>query len=287
MVDTSFAAQKASYTNRWNRMEITGNSVVNRAVDKILKNKAIYQRIEDRTGVPWWFTGITHIRESDGRLDTYLGNGQSIKRKTTIVPKGRGPFSSFEDGAYDAYKVQGYLNIDDWSLERSLYRTEGFNGFAYMRMGKASPYVWGQTNIAGLGKYVRDHVYDPDAKETQPGTAALLKVLMDRDSSIQIGPKKTAQEVVDQPLTKSGVVITSGAGGLAAAGTIADQANMAIDTANRTKEGVGKLGIIDGVGHFIYQYPITFSLLMITVACTCLTIYFRWKAKKDVTTPAT
>lgn len=285
-INTSFEAQKASYANRWNRMQITGTGVVNRAVDKLLKNKSRYQSIEAETDVPWYFIAICHMRESDANFNTYLGNGQSLSRKTTIVPKGRGPFASFEEGAIDALKLEGLTEEEDWSLEHILYLTEKYNGFGYMRMGKASPYVWGQTNIAGLGKYVSDGKYDPNAKETQPGTAALLKGMMDKDKSIKIGSvTKTAADVVNQPLSKSGVVITSAAGGAAAIGTGVDQAKIAIDTANQFKEGTQKLGVWDGFWHAIYQYPYTFGLLAIAVGCASAAIYFRWKAKKSVPGP--
>ena len=281
-VDISFAAQKSTYTDRWNRMEFIGSSVINSAANTLLKNKSRYQAIEDRTGVPWYFIAICHMRESSADFGTYLGNGQSLKRKTTIVPKGRGPFKSFEDGAVDALTLEGLTDEDDWSLEHILYLSEKYNGFGYMRMGKASPYVWGLTNIAGLGKYVADGQYSATAKETQPGTAALLRRLMDLDSSIKIGPKKTAQEVIDQPLTKSGVMLGSGTAAVGAAGTALDQANMAISTANQTKEGIHKLGVFDGMWTAIHQYPVTFLLLSVVLIGTGIALYSRWKAKKDV-----
>jgi lysozyme family protein len=259
-------------------MEITGQSVVDRGVAKILKNKSVYEEVESTTGVPWWFTGILHIRESDGNLGTYLGNGQSLKRRTTIAPKGRGPFSSFTEGAVDAYELMGYDGDTDWSLEHALYLTEKFNGFGYLRMGKASPYVWGQTNIAGLGKYVSDGKYNPTAKETQPGTAALLKTLMDKDSSISLGPKKTAQEVVDQPLHKSGVIISS-AGGAVAVGTGAlTTANDALTAANQFKEQTHKLGIFD----IIMAHPWPTAGFAVGILGFAAAMFFRWKAKRDV-----
>jgi hypothetical protein len=176
----------------------------------------------------------------------------------------------------------GYDGDTDWSLEHALYLTEKFNGFGYMRMGKASPYVWGQTNIAGLGKYVADGKYSPTAKETQPGTAALLKALMDEDSSISLGPKKTAQEVVEQPLHKSGVVISS-AGGAAAIGTGAlSTANETLSAANQFKEQTHKLGLLD----IIMAHPWPTAAFASAIFCAGLAIYFRWKAAKDVVSPS-
>jgi len=36
------------------------------------------------------------------------------------------------------------------------------------------------------GKYVRDHEYNPSVVDTQLGTAAILKALMELDSSINL-----------------------------------------------------------------------------------------------------
>lgn len=281
-VDVSFEAQKNSYTSRWNRMEITNTGVVDRAVDKLLKNKSRYKAIETLTGVPWYFTAICHMRESSADFGTYMGNGQSLKRKTTLVPKGRGPFDTFEDGACDAFRLEGLNKEKDWSLANILYLSEKYNGFGYMRMGKASPYVWGLTNIAGFGKYVSDGKYSATAVETQPGTAALLKGMMNKDSSIDLGPKQTATEVINEPLTTSGVVVTSTAGGIATISAGVDQANLAINTANQFKDGVHKLGFFEGIGQAFYQYPFTFAALGIALTCAGLAIYYRWKAKRDL-----
>jgi len=69
-----------------------------------LKGRNTYQQIETKTGVPWWFVGLCHYRESHFDFNTYLGNGQALGKITTIVPKGRGPFlgaNAFVDGAVD------------------------------------------------------------------------------------------------------------------------------------------------------------------------------------------
>lgn len=190
-VDISFAAQRANYTRLWAGMKILPKwaSALDKAVTKILAGKDRYLEIERATNVPWWFSGVIHMRESSCDFKTYLGNGQSLSRVTTIVPKGRGPFTgpnAFIDGAIDAYKIQKYIGLTDWSVERVLYLTEGYNGYGYMQRGKPSPYVWGYTNQCPRGKYIRDHVYDPNAEETQPGTAALLYRMAERDASFKL-----------------------------------------------------------------------------------------------------
>ena len=67
-------------------------------------HKSIYVEIEVVTNMPWAMIAVIHRRESDANFDTYLGNGQSLARPTTEVPKGRGPFigpNSFVAGGID------------------------------------------------------------------------------------------------------------------------------------------------------------------------------------------
>lgn len=156
----------------------------NAIAQRILMHKDRYVAVEQRTGVPWYMIGLLHMRESSADFDTYLGNGQSLHRRTTIVPKGRGPFASFEDGAVDALKIDGLTSVQDWRLEKILYYCELFNGTGYDARGLPSPYIWGGTNVQRPGKYVRDSVFNSKTWDSQPGCAPILKTLMGLDSSI-------------------------------------------------------------------------------------------------------
>ena len=161
----------------------------------LLHGKPTYQQIESKTGVPWWFVGLCHYRESNFHFDTYLGNGQSLSRVTTIVPKGRGPFTgpdAFINGAIDALRLEGFIGANDWGIARTLYRLEGFNGYGYHGKGVNSPYLYGGSTVYGppeakAGKYVADHVFNPGVVDPQLGTAVILKALMQLNSSIDLG----------------------------------------------------------------------------------------------------
>ena len=149
--------------------------------------------------MPWWFVGLCHYRESNFNFDTYLGNGQSLARVTTIVPKGRGPFTgpdAFANGALDALRLEGFIGANDWGIARTLYRLEGFNGYGYHGKGVNSPYLYGGSTVYGPpeakgGKYVADHVFNAGVVDTQLGTAVILKALMQLDSSIDLGGAAT------------------------------------------------------------------------------------------------
>src|SRR5262249_3312999 len=156
---------------------------------KILANKDRYVAIEQQTQVPWFFTGLVHNRESGLNFNTYLGNGQRLDRRTTIVPTGRGPFATFEEGAVDAYKVQDMIGLTDWSLERIAYLLEGYNGVGYYYKGVNSPYLWAGTNQYTSGKYVADHDFRPDVVDHQLGSMVVLARLaaMDPDVKNRLG----------------------------------------------------------------------------------------------------
>lgn len=189
-----FDEYKEGYERNWEKLEIRSNraSVVKKEAKRILDGKPIYTQIESRTGVPWWFVGLCHYRESSLNFGTYLGNGQPLGQRTTIVPKGRGPFTgpnAFVDGALDALRLEGFVGASDWGIARTLFRLEGFNGYGYHGKGVNSPYLYGGSTLYGPpeargGKYVRDHVFDPNFVDTQLGTAVILKALLSLDPTI-------------------------------------------------------------------------------------------------------
>src|SRR5262245_29782094 len=187
----SFQSLKPRYRQLWDTMTINPSVVddADRVARKILANKDRYLALERQTGVPWFYIGLVHNRESGMDFNTYLGNGQSLNRVTTIVPKGRGPFSSFEAGAIDAFKVENMIGITDWSLERIAFLLEAFNGFGYLNKGINSPYLWAGTNQYRSGKFVADHVFRADVVDSQLGSMAVLARLagMDADVKARLG----------------------------------------------------------------------------------------------------
>lgn len=155
-------------------------TVVRQKTLHLLSNKAQYQKIADtfKNGMKWWCVGAIHELECAQNFNCYLGNGQPFNKVTTIVPKGRGAFAHFNDGAIDALRLEGADKITDWSIGNVLYFLEGFNGYGYsLYKGINSPYLWSGSDKYKSGKYISDHVYDPKAVSTQIGTALLIKDL--------------------------------------------------------------------------------------------------------------
>jgi lysozyme family protein/peptidoglycan hydrolase-like protein with peptidoglycan-binding domain len=189
----SFESLKSEYEQNWANLEIRPArlSDANAVARKAINGKATYQQIERLTGVPWHFAALCHYRESNFDFDTYLGNGETLHRATTLVPKGRGPFATFVDGAVDAFRIENFVGAHDWGIARILFRLEAFNGFGYHAKGCNSPYLYGGSTLYGppearAGKFVRDHVFDSGHVDSQLGTAVILHAMMSLDSSITL-----------------------------------------------------------------------------------------------------
>ena len=179
------------YARQWDAMKINKSRVAyfEHVAGYAIEHKTIYQAVELRTtsgraGVKWYHVAVLHRRESDADFDTYLGNGQWLHERTTLVPKGRGPFKTFVEGAVDALKIDGLTTVIDWRLEKILYYSEIYNGTGYSARGLPSPYIWGGTNIQKPGKYIADRVFNARVWDTQPGCAPMLWMIAKLDKSV-------------------------------------------------------------------------------------------------------
>jgi len=173
----SYGTKWPEYRAQWNQLEAIDATCVEvfaRAGELAISNKARYLGVELETNVPWMLIAALHMREASFDFDTYLGNGQPLDQVTTLVPAGRGPFDSWEEGAIDAIQYDGLNQVIDWRLEKMLFHAEAYNGAGYHNKGLPSPYVWALTNAQEPGKYTSDGSFDPDYWDTQPGVAGLL-----------------------------------------------------------------------------------------------------------------
>lgn len=175
------------YAKQWDAMTLlTGRvSELRKIAKNICDAKERYQAIEKVSGVPWYWIGPTHVRESDQNWARSLAQGDRWDRVSVHVPAGRGPFASFEAAAIDALQLDGLTRVVDWRLEKLLYYWETYNGWGYHAHGIPSPYVWGATSIQVPGKYVADNKWSSTAVDGQPGCAAMLKCIMDLDPSVK------------------------------------------------------------------------------------------------------
>ncbi len=148
----------------------------------LLQSRARYEAVSAQTQVPWYFVGAVHGLEASFNFRAHLHNGDfPLTARTRQVPAGRpliwGPPSGWEASAKDALKLMGFTGQDDWSLERTLYRLEAYNGFGYRKRAVPTPYLWSFSNHYERGKFVADGRWSPTARSQQCGAAVLLKSL--------------------------------------------------------------------------------------------------------------
>ncbi|MCX9146233.1 hypothetical protein [Erythrobacter sp. WG] len=148
----------------------------------IRRSRNRYERTSARTGVPWFFIAVTHALESSFNFRAHLHNGDfPLSARTRQVPAGRPltwlPPSDWESSAVDAMKLLGFSGQTDWSLERTLYRLEAYNGFGYRQLGVPTPYLWSFSQHYDRGKFVADGKFSRTARSQQCGAAVMLWLL--------------------------------------------------------------------------------------------------------------
>jgi len=185
----TYGSRWPTYAKQWDGMTLKSAKLasIRSTAKRLIAAKARYQTVEAKTGVPWWWIAATHEREASQSWSASLAQGDPWNKKSTHVPKGRGPFSSWEAAAIDALQLDGLTKVRDWRLEKALYYWELFNGWGYYlyHPGTPSPYVWGATSVQKPGKYIADGDWSPTAVDSQLGTAAMLKMMMEMDPSIR------------------------------------------------------------------------------------------------------
>ncbi|WFU53850.1 hypothetical protein QA639_29915 [Bradyrhizobium pachyrhizi] len=202
---TDLVALTAANATRWTKAKLTRNfsGTAKRLVAPTAK--ARYQTVSARTGVPWFFIAVAHEREASQNWNTQLGQGDPLGSVSVHVPKGRGPFKAWEDGAFDALVncAPFAARSRDWSIGGTLTMLEQYNGLGYAARGKPSPYIWSGTDQYVSGKYVRDGVFDPSVVDQQLGCAGLLAAMMQLEPTITFtGAKITPAGTAPSPAPK-------------------------------------------------------------------------------------
>lgn len=200
---------------RWNNAKVTRGAEFVAVAKKLVAAKPRYQAVAAKTGVPWFVIAVIHQRESSQNFGRSLAQGDPWNEVSTHVPKGRGPFKSWEDAAIDALINCGpyAAKNKDWSVGGTLALLERYNGLGYANKGLPSPYIWSGTDQYVKGKYVADSVFDPNAVDKQLGCAGLIIAMQQIDSSIKFGvpaATKAATAVVVATTTASTVAVQTG-----------------------------------------------------------------------------
>lgn len=174
----------------------------------VMRGRLRYQEVGAALGIPWYFIGCIHLRESSCRFDTHLHNGDPLSERTVHVPAGRPtqgvpPF----DWEYSASDALMYMGLDKvasqhgWSIERVLFEWECYNGFGYREPGRGNtPYLWADTNHYTQGKFTSDHGFDASHVDMQNGCAAVLNCLLEIDPYILTVPVPVPIPVPPAPI---------------------------------------------------------------------------------------
>jgi lysozyme family protein len=176
MID--LAKLKAANLARWKACQVTAGMIylVDHISQKLVAAKPRYQDVETKTGVPWPVVAVIHERESSQSWLASLAQGDPWNKISIHIPRGRGPFASWEAAAEDALVVcpPHAAAWRDWTIGGALTLLEQYNGVGYYLHGMPSPYLWASTNQYSRGKYIADGHLDPNAIDHQVGCAALL-----------------------------------------------------------------------------------------------------------------
>lgn len=219
-----------SNLERWNSAKFTRSTQIESQAAQIMANRSRYDAVSAKTGVPWDVIAVIHYRESSCSFSGVLHNGERIigtGRKTTLVPKGRGPFQTWEQAAIDALvNCAPYAAKNkDWSLGNTLDVLEAYNGLGYRKKGLPSPYLWAGTDQYTSGKYVADGKFDPNTVDKQLGAAAILMAIRGKAGEQTVAPPvdptmQPAQPPKTIPKPSPAVVIAATAS-VSAAGALA------------------------------------------------------------------
>ena len=142
---------------------------------KILNQKHLYTGVAAKFNIPWIFFAVAHWKEASLRPEKQILNGQNWNQTTTIVPKGRGPYSNWEEAAIDGVLRKGLHKIKDWSLENTLNTLESWNGRGYERRGINTPYLWCGCQHYTSGGYPRDGVFSSTHVIKNVGCAVIIR----------------------------------------------------------------------------------------------------------------
>jgi lysozyme family protein len=156
------------------------------AAKRLLLHRDRFLAMQAKCGVPALWVMPVFEREQPS-FDTYLGNGQSLHHRTTLVPRGRGPFDSWEDGAADALELDHITDVSEWTWPRACYQWELWNGLGPRRHGRPSGYLWSGTSVYRGGKYVSDGVWSRGTWDHQLGTVILARAIAELDAEIGAG----------------------------------------------------------------------------------------------------
>jgi lysozyme family protein len=185
-----FASLEGEYNSLLTRMQVTRQSEVDFVARKLMKFVAAnqYKEVSNKLGIPQIFIATSFERESSSDFRCSPAQGDRWDRVSVNVPRGRGPFPNWTAAAIDAYTLDhlDQVGAANWTWARFCYEGELFNGFGYRSQGIHTPYLWAGTNNYTSGKFVSDGQFDPNHVDTQLGTVAVARAMVQMDATLDL-----------------------------------------------------------------------------------------------------
>lgn len=210
--ETTVATGPNDYLALWRSMEVSPDwkKKADAVARRIIAAQNRYATVVAGTSVPWWFVAVVHAMECSLNFTEHLHNGDPLTARTVHEPSGRPPSGSppfsWEESATDAIAYEGLTKIASWPMSTVLYRWHCYNGVKneYTRRGIPTPYLWSGSQHYQKGKYIADHVFDPEKVSGQVGAAVILRSLIDLGAVVLADD---APAVAGKPATPDNPVI--------------------------------------------------------------------------------
>ena len=174
------------YQQLWDKREVTNaihDDDVSAIVDRILDNMERYVGVVRGTNVPAGWVYLAHAMEASCDFTKQIFNGAKFGKPVAAGASIYGPWTSWEDSVRDAISYGKLSLIKNWDFETLFGELEEWNGWGYAYKGKNSPYICsGLESGRGVGKFVADGKYDPNAVSQQPGAMLILHMLRARNT---------------------------------------------------------------------------------------------------------
>jgi len=165
--------------------------------ERIIASKAYYSEVQKASGIPWYVIGCLHYREASLNFMGHLHNGDPLLMKTVHVPSDRPQIAPWPPQRSSLKQIWQISAIDalgelkartsKWTIERTCWALEGYNGYGCFDHGINTPYLWNYTNKYSGGGYASDGHYSGSYKSKQAGLYSLLLAL----SELNVDVKKT------------------------------------------------------------------------------------------------
>lgn len=190
-----FKAIEPELRQRLSVLKLTREAETTRRAEQLVAPKILnrFRPVYAELLIPIVWMVCSFERESGMDFTRSPAQGDRWDRISKNVPRGVGPFTSFEASAEWSYEHDGInKNSSPWDLAYACYAWERFNGFGPRDHGRVSGYIFSGTDQydppAGKGgKYVSDGKWNPSAVDQQLGCVALALEMIRLDPSLAFG----------------------------------------------------------------------------------------------------